>query len=55
MEERRTADMTAAETASGMSLREEEEGEGECGRMKEEMLAGKEAKEAGEGGGGGDG
>lgn len=55
MEERRRAEMTAAETASGMSLLEEEEGDGECGRMREEILAGKEAKEEGEGGGGGEG
>lgn len=47
--------MTAAATESGMSLREEEELGGVCGMMKEEMLAGKEAKEAGEGGGGGEG
>lgn len=55
MDERRRAEIPAAAMKSGMSLREEEEEEGECGRVREETLAGKETKEVGEGGGGGEG
>lgn len=47
-----TAAMTAA-TATGMSLEEAEPGLEGRGTAREEMLAGKEPKEAGEGGGGG--
>lgn len=48
-----TATMTAA-TAAMMSL-EEAELDLEWGKLREVMLAGKEASEAGEGGGGGEG
>lgn len=41
--------------AAATSLEEEDLDLGGWGRMREEMLAGKEAKEEGDGGGGGDG
>lgn len=47
-----TAHVTA-ESATGRSFELERVGVGECGRMREEMLAGNEAKLESDGGGGG--
>lgn len=53
--ERTTMAASTTATAVAMSLEDVELDLGDCGRVREEMLAGNEAKEEGEGGEGGGG